>query len=320
VILKRSTSIWPPVLDNLKTEIQQDEELVIAFSPFIRSEALKVFLDNFGSKVSKVIVRWRVEDLLAGVSDLKIFDLLKEREIVLYQSSDIHLKLFQFSSNRAYIGSANITNKGLSLCDNYNEEAGVIITLEMRDFQEIRRLCDESRLVTSEIVEAYRVALEASEKIKPNIVQPELPVIDRTKYLVSYLPATETPEEFLDQARKGKFTAEGMHDLYTLKLQNAISTSNFEEQAREAFRNLDYVQEIVKFIKEAEPRNKGETSSRSFGAITAFIHNICEDVPLPYRSKIKDFTTKTYNWLAYCFDEIFWDIPGARSQVIYYKR
>jgi len=52
-----------------------------------------------------------------------------------------------------------------------------------------------------------------------------------------------------------------------------------------------------------------------FGAVNKWIHEKCEDVPLPYRWEIKENTRIFYDWLAHYVPEISWVRPKY-SQVI----
>lgn len=306
-------SIWAPVLENLKDEIQQDEELVLAFSPFIRSDALEVFLDTLGANASKVIVRWKVEDILAGASDLKIFDLLEEREIALYQNPSIHLKLFEFSSGRAYSGSSNITNKGLSLSTPYNEEMGTVGQLDLKSYTEIRRLCDESRKVTKELVAAIQKAVDESQIDPPIIGKVEMPPEEKKDFLISELPASETLQAFLGAVElyheTGEMCPHMLHDMGTFNLNETdLNSDSLKQNLEVRFKSNAFTNLIVEEIRYHE--------SMSFGAITAFVHNHGQDVPLPYRSTIKEAISRLYPWLVEHFEDLSVSIPGARSQVI----
>ena len=306
-------SIWAPVLENLKDEIQQDEELVLAFSPFIRSDALEVFLDTLGANASKVIVRWKVEDILAGASDLKIFDLLEEREIALYQHPSIHLKLFEFSSGRAYSGSSNITNKGLSLSTPYNEEMGTVGQLDLKSYTEIRRLCDESRKVTKELVAAIQKAVDESQIDPPIIGKVEMPPEEKKDFLISELPASKTPQAFLDAValylEKEEISPRMLHDMGTYGIKESdLRSDSLKNTIETGFKSHTFTKLIIEEIRNSE--------SMSFGAITAFVHNHGQDVPLPYRSTIKEAISRLYPWLEACFEDLSISIPGARSQVI----
>ncbi|MGJ8723936.1 MAG: hypothetical protein ACSHYB_05210 [Roseibacillus sp.] len=306
-------SIWPPILKNLKVNISADESLVLAFSPFIRSGALEEFLDTFPVKSARLVVRWKVEDLLAGASDLGIFDVLKERKIPLYQHSKIHLKLFEFSSGLAYSGSSNITDKGLSLSDSYNEEMGVLSPLDFNSYGHIRRLCDESRRVTKEVVEAYQRAIDESQVDPQFIGNLVLPPMEEKEFRVSDLPASESPRAFFDAVSsylKGhEMCPQMLHDIGSLKLSESdLLKEDFEEISMQAFQSQLFVKRIVEKIR--------SRPSMNFGAVTAFVHENAQDVPLPYRFEIKDAIARLYPWLAYCFDDVSWSVPGAKSQVI----
>ena len=311
--MKTGSAIWPPVLENLKLQVSEDDSLVLAFSPFIRSEALKVFLDSFQSNGARIVVRWRVEDLLAGASDLGIFDILKDRKIPLYQHSKIHLKLFQYSSGIAYSGSSNITNNGLSLQEPYNEEMGVLSQLNLKSCAHIRRLCDESRIVTKEMVEAYQRAIDECQVDPPIIGDLILPPIEKKEFLVSELPASDSPKAFLEAAsnyvQKQEICPRMLHDIGTLKLtESDLSSENLNNKLIQAFQAQAFVKRVVEKIR-SQP-------SMRFGAITEYVHNIAQDVPLPYRSNIKGAIARLYPWLESCFRDISYSVPGARSQVI----
>jgi hypothetical protein len=306
-------SIWPPVLLNLSRSLIQDETLVLAFSPFIRSDALETFLDTFPIESGRVVVRWKLEDLLSGASDLGVFSLLESRRIGLYLHPEIHLKLFEFSSGIAYAGSSNITKKGLSLEEPYNEEMGLLFPLDINSYTNIRRLCDESRRVTKEIVDAYQRALDESQLNPPRMGNLVLPPKEEKEFLITDLPASDHPQAFLASAsnyvQKQRICPRMLHDIGTFRLtEDDLSSKDLEEKLTRAFQSHAFVKRIVEKIRSKPYMN--------FGAVTEFVHNIAQDVPLPYRSKIKDAIARLYPWLSYYFEDLSWSVPGAHSQVI----
>ena len=308
-----SISIWPPVLLNLSKNLGERESLVLAFSPFIRSDALEEFLNTFPTESARVIVRWKVEDLLAGASDLGIFDLLEDKRIPLYQHPKIHLKLFGFSSGVAYSGSSNITNKGLSLSEPHNEEMGVLSQLDLKSYAHIRRLCDESRRVTREMVDAYQKAIDESQVDPPIIGELVLPPEESKEFLASEFPASDTPEAFLEAVSNylkiQEMCPRMLHDVGTLKLtEKDLRSKELKNILLREFRNQAFVKCVVERIR-------GQ-ASMNFGAVTAFVHDMAQDVPLPYRSNIKEAIARLYPWLEYCFEDLSWSIPGGQSQVI----
>ena len=85
----------------------QNSALIVA--PFMRSEALSRLLDSIpvGTETT-VVTRWRPADLLAGASDLIVYDLAESKKIPLYLRQDLHAKLFA-ADDMCLIGSANVT-------------------------------------------------------------------------------------------------------------------------------------------------------------------------------------------------------------------
>ena len=78
-------------------------------APFMRSEALSRLLDSIpvGTQTT-VVTRWRPVDLLAGASDLGVYDLVESKKIPLYLRQDLHAKFFA-ADDLCLIGSANVT-------------------------------------------------------------------------------------------------------------------------------------------------------------------------------------------------------------------
>ena len=85
----------------------QNSALIVA--PFMRSEALSRLLDSIpvGTETT-VVTRWRPVDLLAGASDLSVYDLAASKKIPLYLRQDLHAKFFA-ADDLCLIGSANVT-------------------------------------------------------------------------------------------------------------------------------------------------------------------------------------------------------------------
>jgi hypothetical protein len=309
--------IWTPILTNLSRYLEADERLSAVIAPFMKVTALEHLLELPNDDEIYVITRWLPEEIIRGVSDIGIYPLLKKRGIPLYIHSAIHLKIFLFDSDRAFCSSANITSMGLGLRDPGNLEAGALATLKFDDFLHLKLLRDESRLVTDEIYETYLKCVEGIELDLPKIPEVDLPNISDQKFLLSMLPATESPEKLWDLYSTLGIAPLGnderhrvVHDLCTYKLPTGLSRNVLDQRLGKGFRDNPFIREIVELIKQ-----KG---SIRFGGVNDFIHRTCRDVPLPYRWEIKSTTAHLYNWLAYYYTEITWDRPNY-SQVIYWN-
>ena len=91
--------------------VAQQSALIVA--PFMRSEALARLLGSIPRDTETTIVtRWRPVDLLAGASDLGVYDLAKSRAASLFLRYDLHAKFFA-ADDRCLIGSANVTDTAL---------------------------------------------------------------------------------------------------------------------------------------------------------------------------------------------------------------
>ena len=86
---------------------------VLIVAPFIGSNAFARLVSAIPPGVeSRVVTRWRPEDVLSGVSDLRTLDVARERDIPLYLRNDLHAKLY-VADNRCLVGSANVTDTAL---------------------------------------------------------------------------------------------------------------------------------------------------------------------------------------------------------------
>ena len=91
--------------------VAQDSALIVA--PFMRSEALSRLLNSIPvATKTTVVTRWRPTDLLAGASDLGVYELATSRSASLFLRHDLHAKFFA-ADDMCLIGSANVTHTAL---------------------------------------------------------------------------------------------------------------------------------------------------------------------------------------------------------------
>ena len=99
--------------DDLTSLLSSAERSALIVAPFIRTAALARLLDSIPDEVeTSVVTRWRPADILAGASDLDIFDLTEARTVPLLLRHDLHAKLFA-ADDRCLVGSANVTDIAL---------------------------------------------------------------------------------------------------------------------------------------------------------------------------------------------------------------
>ena len=314
---------WSPLSAAIK---ERKEEIVFLISPFIQSKALSQLqgISQFGHNLS-IITRWNAEDILSGVSDLDIYPILKSQGIRLYINKHIHLKMLIYSNNITFIGSGNVTSHGLGFCANPNVEVGVFSSIDFDDWKRIFALIEDSILVDDEM---YQKAVEYRNKYRlaplplPDFVLNESEKIvkqRRKAFSLNVLPASESPQvlyqnketicqKSIDLNKLSPF----LHDMLIYNLSSDTNEEEFMHDLKTSFLSTQFVSELIAYIKKSAPLN--------FGHISSWIHDHCSDVPLPYRYEIKKYVAILYTWLAFFVPEISWDIPGKRSQVIYWKQ
>ena len=98
-------------LSKLCTEANQE---VLLVAPFIKAFVLERLLDKISPNVSlKCITRWFPEEIVTGVSDLEVWNLIQNRpNSSLWLRPDLHAKYYR-ADNRCLVGSANLTGKAL---------------------------------------------------------------------------------------------------------------------------------------------------------------------------------------------------------------
>ena len=314
----RSQLVWSPVYRVLEERIKGGDDIILLIVPFIKLAALKQLHWVQTNKVRlKVVCRWHPDELLRGVSDVEIFPYLKTVGCELYFNSDIHLKLYVFGSNNAFNTSANLTLRGLGYTEKPNIEIGNFIALTPGDWENIYRVIAASRQVDDAIYASYKKFVDENQLSGLDRLPIDLLGAPKA-YTIASLPATETPTK-LAQFYIAQEHAEcdpeevrrAIHDLVTFKIPVGLTATDFNRKLGDAFLKTPFVKDFI-----AELKTEG---SLRFGAVNDWIHQRCEDVPLPYRWEIKENTHIFYDWLAHYIPEITWDRP-RHSQVIYWKK
>jgi hypothetical protein len=311
--------VWQPIHKAISDRAYVGDQLVWIVAPYVKLDALQRLIEAATPTASlKLVVRWHPNDLVTGVSDLEVFDYLEGMGCPLYVCPRLHMKLYVFESNVAVSTSANVTLRGLGyLQENVsNIEVGSEVTLNATDWVNLYGLVRDSRLMTSEIYERFVDYVAANPPPTPTTEAPDL-LGSPKKFTLASLPAMDTPDELAEfyfdattSQRNSEADRRSYQDLATFEIPPGLSRTEFDESLGDSFRRSPFVVEFLEYLR-------AEQSLR-FGAVNAWIHEKCEDVPLPYKWEIKANTHALYNWLAHYFAEVSWDRPH-HSQVIFWR-
>lgn len=274
---------------------EQSENLstsLTIYSAFVKQSALK-WLAEFIPKDAevKIIARWQPNDLIANASDLESYHFCKERDWRFGIQNTLHSKVFIFDDSKVLLGSANLTDLGLSISKEGNLEVGTLIDASIKDLARLKRLEEGVVWLNKEIFDEINSHIEEIKIHKPK-------VLSWTKSLKNKL---EKPIEFLwinellwanpfDLLNPDFDIDDHAHDFDLLGLELGYLS---DEVLSQKFINTN----IYKFlIQELQKAQKPHTN---FGWVTQILHNAILDNPPPNRVSVKHYVEVLFEWLKF---------------------
>lgn len=282
-----------PILDENETRIALKKALessannLIIFSAFIKLNAFEWVVNQVKNRNInvKIIARWDVNDLLSGVSDLKVYERCKELNWEFRVNSALHSKLYLIDSYIGYLGSNNLTGAGLGLHSNNNIEFSTEIRPDTDDLRKIQKYISSSPLMDDELYEQIQVFVEKNTINTTRVKWPNL-IMDKLKINPEFLWVDSFP---LSNPFKNDFKNEYKRDE---KLFGNIDINN-KKDLKDAFLNLHVTNWIVEHLQ------KTDEKQFYFGELSVLIHNSLLNDPKPYRKEIKDLIANFYAWVKF---------------------
>lgn len=280
----------------LKNFVQQSKRSKV-FVPYVKLHSLEELYKDIATP-EILVVRWDPMDFVSGVSDIEIFDFCKVNNITLYRNHRLHLKAFISNFERCFLGSANITSKGINLPEisNHNYElATTVDKLSIEDRLYFNIILNESSLITDNI---YQQILKQIPEAKARFPKPSkfkigIEYPDKN-FLISSLPMTYDLDilQSIYQERGHEDEVElncALHDLALYGIAFGLSENDFIVRLRISFFKHPF---IISFLDQLD--EKGELY---FGEAKAWIQNNCSDVPTPRKWEITSNIQILYRWI-----------------------
>jgi hypothetical protein len=305
-------------LESNAIQFIENNDTITLFSAYLKLEELKSI--NQYKRIQRIIVRWEIQDLCLGVSDIQLFDYCLKNNIALYRNTRIHLKAFWNNAQDVVFGSANITGRGIGEKGKFNYELnGNANNIKYEDVAYFNEIILNSEFVTPSLF----------EEIKSLIAQTELPTVNYPKlatkrnktdyFLLSNLPMTKSVEElyesysFPDNLEIDEINYV-THDIVLYEIPSNLGKSSFYNHIEIAFNGHPFILKLKEHIKSL-PRQ-----SLNYGGVVRWIQNNTTTVPTPRAWEIKQdiIVNILYNWICYLDDDFEWNAPN-HSQVIYFK-
>lgn len=295
-----------------------NNESITLFSAYIKLKELKQI--NVKNNIKQIIVRWEIEDLCKGVSDIELYHYCLDNGIALYRNTRLHMKAIWNNQDNVLFGSANVTGRGLGEKNNYNYELnGIKESIGISDIIYFNEVIATSEYVSSNLYNQLNEIVKNT--ILPLITFPEIPTLKKEidYFLLSQLPMSKSPDDLYEVAIHSEdfHTKEQIfaaHDLALFGIDAFQDYSLFKIELKDKFNSHPFIIALKEHIK-SEP-----TQSLRYGGVVDWIKNNTTTVPTPRSWELKQdqIVNILYTWICE-FDEKFsWETPN-HTQVIFYN-
>lgn len=305
---------WNPTISSVADHAKIHGQIPLIITPYCKASALEdLILRKATGDQFNLIVRFTTREITQGSTDLEIYNILIKHNYKLYAHPNIHLKLYVYGPETAFLTSANLTERGLGESHHRNLETGTMVSLCSYDWIRINQILDGSRLVTPELVEHLKEYQDEPDKLEELLKEffsdKGLSMLD--------LPSLSKPEDFIraftgDIALKGNDLQRYLSDFSTYRADQFNVHDDPTEKLRTAFLAKPFIRAFSSHLKKKQ--------SMRFGEVTQWFHDNISERPLPFRTEIKEMVGRIYNWICYFNNQVSWDIPGERSQVIKWEK
>lgn len=297
----------------------QNEELVILFSAYIKTDIIKQL--NVKNNLKQIIVRWEIEDLVKGVSDIDLYRYCKENNIQLFRNTRIHLKAAWNFDSKVLFGSANYTNRGIGEKNNFNYElSGTHDNISFSDKIYLNSIIKSSSLVDEKYYQELKTLVESTPVVDITYPEFERGNIKADFYLLSELPMSLSPDDLYDVAIRSEDYGSleqncAAHDIALYNIDMFQDYSAFKIQLKDKFNAHPFILELKAYIMTQYSK------SLNYGKVVQWIRDNTTTVPTPRSWEIKEqqIVNILYTWICFFDAEYTWDVPGSRSEVIFYN-
>lgn len=243
--------------------VRQARHRLTLAAPFMKRKTLERLITDVAPSVTlTVFTRWKVDEIIAGASDLSVFDLLHERvgsRLLLHPR--LHAKVLLIDDQVAAIGSANITDGGLGFADQPNAEVmAVLQPIPNRLFLFLLHLERNAVPATEDLRRKFEEAVKAAAPLLPPPIV-DVP-FDAPPGPPSLIPCFRNPEqlyrgylsvvEFSDPEARTAI----LDDLEALALPDGLDESTFRQRVGAGLLAVETVRAFDEFV--SQPRYFGE--------------------------------------------------------------
>jgi hypothetical protein len=273
-----------PVGDALVRLCAAARSEVVLIAPFMKREVLRRMIEAVDPAVPlHCVTRWFPDEIVAGVSDLEVWPLLRERgRASLRLLPNLHAKYYRADDNCA-VGSANLTDTALGWRVPSNLELTLFLAAETPPLPSFESsVFAQAVEVTEDLYQEFLRVIERLRELMPPMPQWEVREHPAVLYAAeeptsqlptepqTWLPRLRHPELLFDMyaGRREQLTnvsrAAALHDLRAFVVPEGLHREPFELLIRLQLLQQPTVQAIDRFV--AEPQR--------FGAVRNLLHTL----------------------------------------------
>lgn len=278
-------------------------------SAYIRSEALSDVLRRAPNDITgRVLVRWRKGDLLAGASDLSVFNVCRDRGLKLFMRLDFHGKVYCLPPHGIVVGSSNVTLAGLGLRTGSNAEASTLVQISASNLDAVEQFFRGATRVDEEIVAAIARVIADSHQVDSNDAGWPSSVMDllRAETDVQRLLVSECLWSDPSELGEKVPSAQLAHDFSLL----GAAAGDTPQTIQSALQRTAIYRWLVSTLRQQVGREM------YFGRLSAALHDALLDDPAPSRRDVKALVQALLLWVkAFAPDDLSVDQPNFSQRI-----
>ena len=288
------------ILDSVKKELNSATTSVQIITAYCKQSSLSHLSGCINDCVAdkKLLVRFRMDDILKGSTDFSILEYGIQTGWEVYVRFDLHAKTYIVDNKRGLVGSANATNSGLSIGKNGNMEMATLVDIDPKDIERVKKLFDDAILIDDVLLKKMESQLKTvkfdDEKAENHSW--DASIITMFNPHIETLFSYELPEEF------------SLTDGEYFSFLDETFDGNLEK-FKEAFRWSNSYLWLLNVLK-------GNDGCMYFGELSQNLHNALISDPKPYRRDVKQMLANLLSLIEKLgMEEIVVDRPNYSQRV-----
>lgn len=258
------------IMDAVVKELHKATDSIQIITAYCKENTLKYLDAEINTKVQekKLLVRFRLDDVLKGSTDFNILSYGIEHGWKVYVRFDLHAKTYIVDNKRGLVGSANTTNSGLNIGRAGNMEMAAFVDVEPDDIEKINNLFNDAILVDAGILANLKRQFDSAEKVESTEVHIwDSSIMNLFNPHIETLFSYELPEDF--ELKSGE----------CFQFLDEIFDGN-KKKLKEVFRWCNAYLWLLDTLRKHE-------GCMYFGELSTSLHNTVISDPKPYRKDVK---------------------------------